>query len=41
MSKVKVATIVEDDSWALFSIATTLRWRVGCYSFPWIAPLYH
>ena len=38
--KVKLATIVEGDQKALFSIATTLRCRGGCYSFPWIAPLY-
>ena len=39
-SKVKLATVVEDDQNAPFSIATTLRWRGGRYSFPWIAPLY-
>ena len=33
-------TVVESDPKALFSIATTLRCRGGCYSFPWIAPLY-
>ena len=32
--KVKLATIVEDDSKAPFSIATTPRCREGCYSFP-------
>ena len=34
---VKLATLVEGDSKAPFSIATTLGCRVGCYSFPWIA----
>ena len=38
--KVKLATIVEGEPKALFSIATTLRCRGGRYSFPWIAPLY-
>ena len=38
--KVKLATVVEGDPKALFSIATTPRCRGGCYSFPWIAPLY-
>ena len=37
---VKLATLVEGDPKALFSIATTLRYRGGCYSFPWIAPFY-
>ena len=37
---VKLATVVEGDSKAPFSIATSLRCRRGCYSFPWIAPLY-
>ena len=32
-------TIFEGDMKALFSIATTLRFRGGHYSFPWIAPL--
>ena len=27
------------DQKAPFSIATTLRYKGGCYSFPWIAPL--
>ena len=37
--KIKLATIVEGDPNALFSIATTARcWR-GHYFFPWIAPL--
>ena len=33
-------TLVEGDANAPFSIATTPRCRGGCYSFPWIAPLY-
>ena len=40
ISKVKLATIVESDQKAPFSIATTLRCRGGHFSFPWIAPLY-
>ena len=36
----KLATIVEGDLKALFSIATTLRSRGECYSIPCIAPLY-
>ena len=39
-SKVKLATLVEGDQKAPFSIANTLRWRGGYYSFTWIAPLY-
>ena len=39
-SKIKLATIVEGDPKANFSIATTPRCRGGCYFFPWIAPLY-
>ena len=39
-SKVKLATVVEDDQKAPFSIATTPKCRGGHYSFPWIAPLY-
>ena len=35
----KLATVVEGDPKAPFSIATTPRYR-GRYSFPWIAPLY-
>ena len=35
-----MATVVEGDPKAPFSIATTPRCRGGCYSFPWIAPLY-
>ena len=37
---VKLATVVEGDQKAPFSIATTPRCRGGLYSFPWIAPLY-
>ena len=37
---VKLATVVEDDPKAPFSIATTLKCKRGRYSFPWIAPLY-
>ena len=40
VKKVKLATLVEDDLKASFSIATTPRCRGGCYSIPWIAPLY-
>ena len=36
----KLATIVEGDQKAPFSIATTTMCRGGHYSFPWIAPLY-
>ena len=36
----KLATIVEGDLRAPFTIATTPRCRGGRYSFPWIAPLY-
>ena len=39
-NKVKLASIVKGDLKAPFSIATTPRHRGGCYSFPWIAPLY-
>ena len=35
----KLATLVEGDSKAPFSIATTPRCRGGRYSFPWIAIL--
>ena len=38
--KKKLATLVEGDLKAPFSIATTLRCRGGCYSIPWITPLY-
>ena len=37
---VKLATVVEGDQKAPFSIATTPRCRGDRYSFPWIAPLY-
>ena len=37
---VKLATVVEGDQKAPFSIATTPRCKGGRYSFPWIAPLY-
>ena len=40
MLKKKLATIVEGDPKAPFSIATTPRCRGGRYSIPWIAPLY-
>ena len=40
ISKVKLATLVEGDQKAPFSIATTPRCRAGRYSFPWIVPLY-
>ena len=39
-NKVELATLVEGDQKASFSIATTPRCRGGRYSFPWIAPLY-
>ena len=38
--KVKLATVVEGDQKAPFSIATTQRCWGGRYSFPLIAPLY-
>ena len=38
--KVKLVTVVVGDPKAPFSIATTMRCRGGCYSFPWIPPLY-
>ena len=37
---VKLATLVEGDLKAPFSIATTPSCRGGRYSFPWIASLY-
>ena len=37
---VKLATVVEGNLKAPFSIATTPRCWKGCYSFPWIAPFY-
>ena len=40
IKKVKLATIVEGDPKAPFSIVTTPRCRGGRYSIPWIAPLY-
>ena len=40
ISEVKLATIVEDNLKAPFSIATTQSCRGGCYFFPGIAPLY-
>ena len=36
----KLATLVKKKPKDPFSIATTLRCRGGCYSLPWIAPLY-
>ena len=36
----KVGDLVEGDSKASFSIATTVRCKGGCYSIPWIAPLH-
>ena len=36
VSKVKLATVVEGNSKALFSIATKPRCMRGRYSFPWI-----
>ena len=38
--KVKLATLVESEPKAPFSIATTPRCKGGHYSLPWIAPLY-
>ena len=38
--KVKLATLVEGDPKAAFSIATTQKCWGGRYSIPWIAPLY-
>ena len=38
--KVKLATLVEGLPKVPFSIAYTLRCRVGRYFIPWIAPLY-
>ena len=40
LSKVDLATIVEGDPKASFSIATTPRCGRGRYSIPWIAPIY-
>ena len=36
----KLVTLVEGDPKTPFSIAAPPRYRKGCYSFPWIAPLY-
>ena len=41
VSKIKLVTVIEGNQEALFSIATTPRCRGGCFSFLWIAPLYH
>ena len=38
--QVKLATLVESELKATFSIATTLKYKGGRYSIPWIAPLY-
>ena len=38
-NKVNLATLVDGDPKAPFSVATTPRCRGGRYSFPWIAPL--
>ena len=38
--KLKLATLVEGDPKAPFSIATIPRCRGGRYSFPWIVPLH-
>ena len=38
--KNKLATVVEENWKAPFSIATTPRCRGGRHSFPWIAQLY-
>ena len=38
--KVKLMTVVEGNLNASFLVATSPRWREGCFSFPWIAPLY-
>ena len=37
---VKLATLVESDLKAPFSIVTTPKCKGGLYSIPWIAPLY-
>ena len=36
----KLATIVENNLNAPFSVATTLSYKRGHYSLPWITPLY-
>ena len=38
--KLLLVNIVEGGPKAPFSITTTPRCRGGCYSFPWISPLY-
>ena len=38
--KQKLATLIEGDPKASFSIATAQRCTEGRYSIPWIAPLY-
>ena len=40
ISKVKLATVVEGNQKAPFSISMTLKCRGGRNSFPWITPLY-
>ena len=40
VSKVNLATVVEGDQKAPFSVASTPRCRGGCYTFPGISPLY-
>ena len=40
IKKVKLATLVEGDPKAPFSIATTPRCWVGRYSIPWMTLLY-
>ena len=40
ISKLRLATLVEGDPKTPYSIATTSMCRGGCYSSPWIAPLY-
>ena len=37
--KLKLATKVEGEPMAPFSLATTLRCKGGCYSLPWNTPL--
>ena len=39
VSNKKLSTVVEGNPKAPFSLATTLRFRRGRYSFPWIALL--
>ena len=40
MSKLNLATLVEGDPKAPFSIATTPKCAGGRYTIPWITPLY-